>query len=299
MNKVGLVGVTIFYNAQRENIENCINNSKNLDFMVAVVNGVDDPVYDEIKNYENIKVIFLGYNSGIAKATNDAIKWLNLNVDYDFCCLLDQDSLLPDNYSLLVDDYFELEADGVKVGIVAPTHVNPRTGVESVNLLFNKFFFSRKKVEKKIEITSAPIASGSLISKKLFNDIGLLEEKLFIDYVDTEFAFRCLAKGYNNYISSRVKMYHELGNQQVKKILGLKVKPSFHSPIRKYYISRNRLYLISKYSGLYPSLILFEFLAISLDLFRIMVYEDKKIEKIKFIFCGFTDFFRGKFGALS
>lgn len=52
--------------------------------MVAVVNGVDDPVYDEIKNYENIKVIFLGYNSGIAKATNDTIKWLNLNVDYDF-----------------------------------------------------------------------------------------------------------------------------------------------------------------------------------------------------------------------
>lgn len=293
-----LVGVTVFYNPDEENVDNCIMNSKVVDFMIVVVNGENSNLCDRLSCCSNIHVLFMGYNSGIAKATNDGIRWLNANIEYQYCCFLDQDSKLPEHYTLLIDQYSKLASTNIKVGIVAPAYVNPRTGIESVNTKFNKFSFSRRKIINELEETTAPIASGSLVSYSLLEDIGLLEEQLFIDYVDVEFAFRAVVRGYKNYVSSKVKISHELGEQQIKKLLFLKVKPSFHSAIRKYYISRNRLFFISKYFINFPSIILFEFLAVGLDFLRIVMYEDDKLNKIRHMLLGFFHFFKSSYGPL-
>lgn len=286
-------GVAILYQPNFKNVENCVENLQILKQMVVVVNGPDSCILDSLRDQSGVKLLIQGCNTGIAKATNDGVK-AAVSFGCDFVCLLDQDTRLPGNYLELGEVYKKCSAVS-RVGVVAPVYCNPTTGVKPQALDFHKLYFVRKPAEGLNEV-AAPIASGSLISVSLFSDVGMMEEKLFIDYVDTEFALRAKKLGYKNYMSSSVVVEHFLGEQQVRRLLFWRAKPTFHSPTRKYYISRNRLYVVKKYWRTYPSIIFFEMLAISLDIFRIVAYEDSKLEKIKCIFSGFKDFFVGRYG---
>ena len=296
MDKGGIFGITVLYEPAKEHIENCLRNSFLLGNMVAVVNGSYTPLLDRLSDASNIFLICKDFNSGIAEATNDGIRHVLSSHEGCFIALLDQDTLLPNNYLKLVDIYAE-KSDLLNIGILAPSYVNPKTKVKSVALNFERWSFSRRAVSEDLQLNSAPIASGSLFHSDLVSDVGLLEEKLFIDYVDVDFCFRILVRGYKNYVSSQVVMQHQLGDPKVFYFFGFVIKPTFHAPVRRYYIARNRLYVISKYGLRYPSLIAFEFLAISLDLFRIIFYENRKFEKIYKYFIGFRDFFLRRFGS--
>jgi rhamnosyltransferase len=108
-------------------------------------------------------------------------------------------------------------------------------------------FFSRRIYPKSgcYKITQA-IASGMVISSAVFNSVGFMDEKLFIDWVDFEWCWRAQAKGYVIIGCADVVIQHSLGD--VAKKVGSKSYP-VRSPIRHYYIIRNGIYLAlrSKY----------------------------------------------------
>lgn len=293
-----ICGIVIFYNPTSQHIESLKTNLDVLDGMIVVVNGEWDDRFHELSDRKNIEFIIEGSNLGIAKATNDGILKAKLYNAYTHVCLLDQDTNLPKNYRDILLLWDDLNPKN-KVGIIAPTYKNPRTNIAAKALIFNKYTFNRFQPSNHIERVSCPIASGSLLSLEIFDQVGLLREDLFIDYVDNEFSLRLLSKGYVNYMTSSICMLHELGEQKIFRFLGLEIRPTNHSPIRKYYISRNRMEVIKCYGSKTPSIITFELIAIFYDLFRVIAFETKKLEKIQLSFLGFLDFSRRRFGKIN
>ena len=86
------------------------------------------------------------------------------------------------------------------------------------------------------------ISSGSLIPLAVLDDIGAMDEGLFIDNVDLEWSFRARSKGYALVGVCAATMHHRLGHSRRQLPFGLG-HIVVHDPIRLYYIMRNRLLL--------------------------------------------------------
>lgn len=94
------------------------------------------------------------------------------------------------------------------------------------------------------------IASGMLMSREAWRVVGPFCEKLFIDWVDTEWCWRALANNMIIVQTPSVIISHELGYGQ-KIFAGRSV--TIHNSFRNFYKIRNAIYLMlhSNYSFKY------------------------------------------------
>lgn len=185
-----------------------------------------------------------GTNKGLAGAQNIGIARA-LGEDFSHVLLLDQDSALPDG---AVDGLLGAEASllgaGRSVAAVGPMFIDEKTGKRSRGVHRRGLrvqWFSISPDETDPVAADYLIASGSLIRTCVLRQVGLMRDELFIDWVDTEWAYRAGSFGYNTYIIPTVVMRHNIGDATVQ-LMG---KPfNLHSPARNYYIVRNAVYLL-------------------------------------------------------
>jgi rhamnosyltransferase len=91
-----------------------------------------------------------------------------------------------------------------------------------------------------------------LIALSAIDDIGLMDEGLFIDHVDTEWFLRAKSKGYQAFGVCGAVMQHGLGEQthQVSLLTargrGRQRNVPQHKPFRYYYIFRNSILLYKR-----------------------------------------------------
>jgi rhamnosyltransferase len=107
---------------------------------------------------------------------------------------------------------------------------------------FKPFRLIRSKPDKQQCVTHPQyvITSGSLIPISVLDDIGLMREELFIDFVDIEWCLRARAKGCDIVSFPQVEINHHLGDSSVS-FMGTSYP--IHSPLRMYYYFRNAMYL--------------------------------------------------------
>src|SRR5690606_2396705 len=77
----------------------------------------------------------------------------------------------------------------------------------------------------------------------IFKKAGLMEERLFIDYVDYEFSWRLKKLGYTNGITRNCLLQHSIGKKMIN-IYGYKINIS--SPFRYFYQYRNYFVLLRR-----------------------------------------------------
>lgn len=88
--------------------------------------------------------------------------------------------------------------------------------------------------------------SGTLVPREILVALGGLEEDLFIDHVDTEWAFRVLAAGFGLYGAPGVAFRHRMGEKTWRFWWwGWRVWP-YRSPARHRYLFRNAVRLIHR-----------------------------------------------------
>ena len=86
--------------------------------------------------------------------------------------------------------------------------------------------------------------SGSLIKAKVFIDVGLMDNNLFIDGIDYDLCWRAIFYcSYNFFIIDNIRISHKLGEGD-RHLLGKTLKIS--TPFRTYYQFRNYLILAKK-----------------------------------------------------
>lgn len=180
-------------------------------------------------------------NIGIACAQNKGIKFA-LADKCDFILLSDQDTRFPPNcVKGLLDGFSKLHQKNIKVAVLAPAFINTRTPEFRPFFIRLKGFFIKRifATSGLVEATQV-IASGQLMPATVFTDVGFMDERLFIDWVDIEWCWRASAKGWKIYGSADVVINHTLGDNT--KLLAGRAY-TLRPPVRHYYIVRNAVIL--------------------------------------------------------
>ena len=93
------------------------------------------------------------------------------------------------------------------------------------------------------------ISSGALFPREALLELGLMDEGLFIDHIDTEWFLRAKDRGWRVFGVCDAVMDHGLGERTVMVWLGRWRYLPVHQPFRYYYIYRNSVLL---YRRSYP-----------------------------------------------
>ena len=229
--------VVVTYKPNVEILEKCVNSLVNqVDRLIIVDNTPGKcQLLENFRKMQNIEIVYLNDNYGVAYAQNVGIKKA-LEEGVDFVLLSDQDTIYPLDY---VEKMLECFKDD-RVAAAGPlfysinerkTHPFIKKGI----LGFKKIYPKNGKHE-----VFQIISSGMVIKAEFLPNIGLMCEKLFIDWIDLEWCWRAVKKGYKIIGNADVIINHRLGNTS-KSILYRSV--TLRNPLRHYYITRNAFYL--------------------------------------------------------
>lgn len=297
---IAAIFVTYNPNSQFERNLNAIRDQ--VDHVFVVDNGSQNGSLSFLrkctKRITNTTLIENGDNYGIAKALNIACMHA-YDLNYMRVLLLDQDSLVSDRMVEYLQSSMDFLPDAAVVG--------PRICPKGED--FNAIGFEAKYILPKssllpvrASVSGKPlrvlfnITSGSLLCLNAFNSIGNFNESLFIEGVDNEFGLRANKIGYSIYIDNKAFLNQEYGESQVRSLFGVKFFPTNHSPLRHYYVSRNRMYIWKEYYKNYPSYLVWDLIATTKVIFNIVMFESDKYRKLKNMLIGAVHGIRGKYG---
>ncbi|TRZ82550.1 MAG: glycosyltransferase [Sediminibacterium sp.] len=234
---MNIAGVVILYHPDiqllSDNIKTYVQGLKQLyvyDNSETKTPGIEEALS---KLHPSIQYYYFNANEGIAKRLNRAVEEATRN-NYDYLLTMDQDSAFKagdfEKYKLQI----QLAAynNVVQFGVNCQPH----------------FTIAKDKPEEVLTL----ITSGSILNLSLKKNIGTFNEDLFIDFVDAEFSYQVIQRGYINLMFSNIVLNHALGKLIEGRSLAnfKKTMRITHSPIRIYYIIRNGLYLLLKAKGL-------------------------------------------------
>ena len=232
-----VIAIVVLYN---DNTEEAASNiamiARQVDKVCLVDNSAEacDERFSAISN-----AVYLPQysNKGIAAAQNIGLKYaLEQHADYIF--FADPDSRIPDQaVSTLYNTYCRLKDKGYNLGGVGSTAYNRETG--SPYPLYSNFI--RHISEEQVTEVTFLMNSVSLIPTSLFAEIGLVEEKLFIDGIDSEWCWRGAHQlGLRYFLDDNLHIMHQLG-------LGTRIiagkERAVTPPGRFFYQFRNYLWL--------------------------------------------------------
>ena len=141
------------------------------------------------------------------------------------------------------------------------------------------------------------ITSGALCRAAVFQTIGAFRDDFFIDYVDMEYCLRAKLYGYETLVNCEAHLIHRLGKRQKRVVMGRAEYPRFHSPLRWYYVSRNRIPMLRMYALRFPYWLIYETFNFVYGFVRMLLLEDQRREKVGAFLRGTWDGMRGRLGA--
>lgn len=245
--------------------------------------------FNFILNDENLGLA-AAQNQGIREAINEGSKWI---------LLLDQDSIpagnMIDKMMVAVEGY----QDNNYLGMITPRHENddgePSIPSYSVKHSFrlHRYFM---KVDEVDDTLAFGMASGSFIPSAVLQEVGLMRDDFWIDYIDYDFSFRLRKLGYRIIGVGAAGLKHRLGESFKKHIGNFSFTYHVHPAFRRYTIYRNRIRVIREYGLKFPNFLIFEALSISKDILKLAFIEGDKKKKFNAIIVGIIDGLMGRGG---
>lgn len=236
-----VIGVMSTFGPDDSVVTRARGHSTQLDHLVVVDDGSSDSSSLDALSEPRFDVIKLPVNSGIAAALNAGIRRA-LELQADYVLSLDQDSVLEDGYVASLLATFDSARQPTRLGAVLTDCVN---GAPSTPPAFSPEGFG---------LVNEGIQSGMLVSADCLRDVGLMDERLFIDCVDIEFCLRARDHGWRIAVAPGSNIIHSLGRQEPLRPFGIQryvdrvpETYQYHPPFREYYITRNNIDLFLRY----------------------------------------------------
>lgn len=264
--------------------------------IVVVDNGSDEHTLATLRGIKReypgrIELILNSENLGLARAQNQAIEHAQA-LGYRWFLFMDQDSVPRKGMVTGLLRAYNTELRERPVAVVAPAVVREGMVREQSYMISDHAFHLRRKGfggRGVLHNLAFVIASGSLVSADVLQEIGPLREDFFIDYVDVEFCLRARERGYDILAVREAELFHRLGETQERR-LGLRtVAVTHHKAQRRYYIYRNRSRLWRSYVFRRPAWVGFDLLAALQEVLKILVHEENRREKLRSVLQGLRD----------
>lgn len=284
-NQPIVVGVLTTFHPTRELLSK-VNKLSEQCCKVIVVDDtglVESDFYNENMQFFNERQNFYYLtntsNLGIAFSLNRGIK-LALEVGADFIVTFDDDTEFSPDYNERCLSFLSGEHE-FQVG--------------GVSLSRGKEFSS---LDNSFRQKRLLITSGFFCSASIYKSLVSFPEEYFIDLVDFYLSLKIRSAGYKLIELSSIGMIHKVGNLR-NLDLPIQINVFNHSPFRLYYQVRNSIPFFCEFWR-------FDFILCSyllLDIFRLpfkaILFEDKKLVRLKYCFKGLWHGIHGKMGRLN
>lgn len=281
-NKIATI--LINYNGIKDTKE-CIRSLKKSTVSTKII-VVDNASFNDEgsklkEEFPEIEVLILKDNIGFSGGNNAGIKWA-LEHDYQYICMLNNDTLVDDamieklkeandNNSITTPlMYYYSHPDIIWYG---GGYINYWTG-NTKHRYLNKSF-------KKIRVEDCTFATGCCLffNVEIIKKIGLLDESYFMYCEDSEFSLRCKKNNIKITFVPNAKLWHKVGMST----------GGGASYLSTYYITRNKLYYIKKYSNYFFKTAYWY--TIFSVIIKMIIYYLKKDKLANALYRGLDDYF--------
>jgi GT2 family glycosyltransferase len=249
MAKLGLVTVLYKGDDVLEDFIISVSNQTFADYHLYIIDNSPSENTDQLLNKLLAKYPVTAYthiknagNYGVAKGNNQGIE-LSLQQGAEYVILLNNDIVFdqPD----LLDQMVRCAEEKGEHMIVPKIFYY---GTDKIWTAGGKFIYykgtskgigdkqpdsEKYSVEKHFDY--APTCF-MLISRKVFETIGLMDEQYFVYYDDDDFVYRAIKKGFEIYLLPRLKIFHKESFST----------GGYESLFSIHYLNRNRVYFINK-----------------------------------------------------
>ena len=246
-NECRLSIITINYNGLTDTCEliDSIPFNDNMEVIVVDNASKEDEASIISRRYPQVKVIRSKKNLGFAGGNNLGIK----EVKGDYILLINNDTYFKEfNFEPLIN---RLESSD-KIGIVCPKlrfawGNNPiqfagYTSLSNITLRNQAIGFGEEDKGQHDTPHTTPYAHGAamLIKREAIDKVGLMPECFFLYYEEIDWSMMFTRAGYEIWYDPSCTVYHKESQTTGQ-----------NSPLRTYYITRNRLLLVKRnYKGI-------------------------------------------------
>lgn len=253
--------ITVNYNEPEETeffLESVYKSTFDSFEVLVVDNGSKRKIDSNLeKKYPNLTCIINDENLGFAGGNNLGVN----KAKGEYLLFLNNDTLIPEDFLSIMTEFMKSHPDA---GMSSPK-INFTTGqIQYAGARqMNKFTGRGKKYgNKEIDqgqydhnkITDLPHGAAMMVPKKVIDKVGTMFEDYFLYYEEHDWALRIKNAGYQIYYVGSTHIVHKES---------VSVGPD--SPLKAYYMSRNRLlFQIRNYAGLDRLLSIIFFLFLSL-----------------------------------
>lgn len=300
--------ILINYNGKKYNdacIASILNSTIAEYIQIVVVDNAstDDSLSalrDRWDDNEQVQILALDDNYGFSKANNEGIRW-SMKQGIDYYLLLNNDTEIES------DTVERMMCCGQKTGsIVVPKilYADRKNVIWCAGGTFTPVI--KKTIQSGLNQTDkgqfdvsggCQFANGCafLLSKRIVEKTGFLDERFFLYYEDVEYSMRAERNGIGIYYCAEAVVYHKVNGSS-----GGNDKPA-----NAYYITRNwllcsRLYMQSRgIKGKWQFLLFAAYFACNRSVWLVIWFVQGKWEMCTALIKGIRDFRRQKWGKLA
>lgn len=258
-----LAGIVTYNPNEKRLLENIGSIINQVNHIIIIDNhSLDTKILENIKaKYCKVSILYLKRNYGIAYALKQIMSYAQENM-YEWVITLDQDSVCANGLVYEYTKYIQSDIGAMTCNISDRNFKNGSTYCDSIT-----------------EISSC-ITSACFMNVEAYMKTDGYDEKLFIDCVDFDICYSLQEVGYKIIRIPYDGLLHEIGKARDITFCGRKTSVFNHPAWRRYYASRNMIYLAQKH----PQFVT-KGVAIGRVLYRtavIFFYEKDKIKKLKY-----------------
>jgi rhamnosyltransferase len=244
-----VAGVVVAFHPDPRALEKLLAAARPQLASLVVIDNTPAAAVTPIPGSPGVEHVARGFNAGLAAGLNQGCEWARAH-GASFVLMFDQDSVPADDMlDQLIRAWDAAERAGIRVAAAGPRFSDDR-GAPVYPFLRLGTLRNKVLVPKPSDAflrTDVLITSGCLVSLAALDDVGAMDESLFIDNVDLEWGFRARHKGWSLIGAPRAMLDHRIGDEHVQapwwaRLLGKKIAIR-HGPSRLYYITRNRIRL--------------------------------------------------------
>ncbi len=237
-------------------------------------NKPEQYLIDSVKESDNVDYYWNGKNLGLCKSLNVGIKKA-IELSADWILFMDSDGHIKNDIIAVYKKALE-KIKTKRIAVLAPQHNYERHKRAS-----RLGFKSRKYV----------MLSGCLISVDAIENIGIFDERFFIDGLDYEWCLRAKKNNYSIIECLEAVIDHSPGTEKQVKVFGRTIfRYGWHEPSRYYYQFRAMWLLHGMYKDLWLDAgFAFKFLKI------LFVFDNKRDYLLAFKYAK-EDYQRGYYG---
>lgn len=279
--------VLVNYNGKKflkKCIESIYNQTyKNILILIVDNNSTDGSVQWLAVNYPEIKVIACKKNYGFSKGNNIGISYA-MGHGADYILLLNVDTVIGQSMIGYLLEY----ANNTTVTV---PKIYSDKNMKKIWYAGGVMDFSNgrsyHKIQNRGNIDEVTFACGCcmLIHKDIIAKVGMLNEKYYLYFEDTDFSIRLDKNNIKIKYIPKAEMWHRIGGSGGKN----------GSYIKSYYMTRNQLYFILKYKKDMHITVLKK----TMEIFWKDILHETDRKRRKYILWGIWDFYRGNMSKLN